>query len=544
MEIAEVVDQESLQAYLEGLEGDAGLQTARRVAFRASARVAPLALSYFSSGIKHSNLALTPLPIFGALAFGELANTKHTPLRGLADAAARAVAISVEVARSGGHAGYAAAFAADAAFETARGAIGNSTFSLDAVRTASLAVSVQAKNAALAPVVWETVRDDLSWIEEQSFTRTHPLWQNERQLRFVELAWMNLKIALEKNDDGIDWRFWTVWYERVLAGKNTHVSLMAPILNHITRLDWLGDPAKVNSLFDELLSIYLAEDAAAETLISATPVEFSFEQMLRVMRLIGKDQSTDHLRDPAIVQSFLDDAEDVREGLDDFVDDARDMQGGNFVGPLRKRAEKILNEFDRARNDTHLRAERIVMLSNDLEIFSKDEKATSDLGTTLKKILDTRLDNLKRLCRTHFGPAYETLAPLAGLKFDQISQDEVLRMFNDAIAWIESLDDGQFIPLDGEGVAVFHDMRQELYDYRAAIEEANTDDFRRILEDRFAASSGAMGLAVGRFVERSADAAGKTNSAAVTLAKGQKTAKGLYDIMQPIIDFLAGGPPT
>jgi hypothetical protein len=69
----------------------------------------------------------------------------------------------------------------------------------------------------------------------------------------------------------------------VLAGKDIHATLLAPILSKLIKKYCLGDPAKVNPLFDDVLAVYEAEDAAnddrdvsdadkaIETIIDATP---------------------------------------------------------------------------------------------------------------------------------------------------------------------------------------------------------------------------------------------------------------------------------
>ena len=71
----------------------------------------------------------------------------------------------------------------------------------------------------------------------------------------------NQTCILLKADSAVDWTFWITWFDRVLAGKDIHAEMLVPILNDLTEDDWLGDPAKVNPLFDEVLAVYLAEDS-------------------------------------------------------------------------------------------------------------------------------------------------------------------------------------------------------------------------------------------------------------------------------------------
>jgi len=341
---------------------------------------------------------------------------------------------------------------------------------------------------------------------------------------------MTARLAFKADSFGTDWTFWITWYERVLAGKDIYPNMLSPILNGMTEEDWLGEPDEVNARFKDVLAKYL-DDEKVVALQQATPVEFTFAQMLRVMRMIGIENNTRHLRDPAIVQSFLDDAGEVRDGLQDFADYAKAISGGgNYSGVLVMSAEKILTELQFSEDGTHLRSERIVTLAQDLEEFSKDEKAVKDIGDALAKRLNDRLDGLKTLCRKHFGPAYLALAPLSELNFDQIDQTEVLRLFDETINWLEAVDSKNHVPIDGEGMAIFKDMQRELHTYRAAILEATSDEFREMLEGRFAAQAGAFGLTVGRYYQRSAEAAEVIDTATDEVIAQYEKAKTLAEI--------------
>ncbi len=222
------------------------------------------------------------------------------------------------------------------------------------------------------------------------------------------------------------------------------------------------------------------------------------------MRLIGVDDNLAHLKQPGIVHTFLEDAEEVRDGLQDFSDYAGDLSGnGNYAGVLRRAADKVLTELNRADEKLQIRAERIVMLAQDLESFSKEEKAVADIGPELAKRLDIRIDGLRRLCRSYFAPSYLSLAPLADISLEQIDKDQVVDLFDRALDQMRSQPSDDLVALDAEGMAVLEDMKREVADYRAAIAEAATDDFREMMEARMAQCSGALGLSLGRFWQRS-----------------------------------------
>lgn len=181
------------------------------------------------------------------------------------------------------------------------------------------------------------------------------------------------------------------------------------------------------------------------------------------------------------------------------------------------------------------------MLAQDLELYSKDEKAEADLGAALCDKLNRRLAQLKSLCRKHFGAAYVSLAPLSQLNLDQIDQSQVIVVFDRVIAHIEQLPSQEMVALDAEGVAVLHDMLAELRGYRAAIAEADTEDFRAILENRFAQNSGALGLALGKLCERSLVAAGNVSRGADIAIKNYERGASLVEIVSSVGDMYPGG---
>ena len=297
-------------------------------------------------------------------------------------------------------------------------------------------------------------------------------------------------------------------------------------------------------MFDDVLALYRAEHACRPDLANAAPVDFTFDALAKVMRMIGIDDTTAHLRDPGVVQSFLDDAEQLRDGLEDFADYAKALSGGgNYAGVLLLGAEKVLKEFRLTEDMTHIRAERVVTLASDLELFSKQKQSRDALGDVLAQRLDARIGELKRLCRNHFGPSHAVLAPLADLNFDHIERQEVLRIIDDAIAKVDALPSEEMHRLDAEGLAIIHDMRRELDDFRAAIAEATSEEFAEVLDQRMAQSAGALGLTLARFAQRSVTAAGSVERGIVVAKRGRQGVQDLSDIVQWVLDFFSNSPP-
>ena len=527
MEIAEVVDRRSLVAYFASLPQKERHDISLRVTFNSAARVLPIAVNGFLMARGGRKRELTPVSIFGALAISGVARRVTTP-EILASAAALSTYSSSAASAAAAFASASTSSASDAAFATA-----DAFASATTTQTLStFAFSVASASAALSAVwkfdPWGLLRNDL--YEDSG------LWPDAPP-DVVMKTWEDAQNAMDAHY--VDWSIWVHWYNRVLEGCDWHPEAMGEILSNITRTDWDKGPEHINPIFDPVLALYMAEDEAVEEttpLARAFPVDYSFDALHRVMRMTGVDDNMKHLRDPLIVQTFLDDAEQLRDDLRDFADYAKELApGGNYAGVLRLASEKVLKEFDRVQELTHLRAERLVLLGSELEVFAASEQGRIDLGQPLSGMLDSRIDNLKKLCRKHFGPSYQTLGPLAELHLDQIDQDGVLHIFDEAIAFIENLPNPEYQPLDYEGILVLQDMREELRVFRAAIAEASNDEFRELLKDRFAQSAGASGLSALRFLEKSFAVLGQGSDA---VTKNYKRVKDLAGIFAALKGFL------
>lgn len=545
VEIADVRDLESLQAYLDGLEGDGALLTARRAAFRAAARLLPLALRYFLSE-KAAGHDFAAVPVFGALATGAAASVWPAPTidraaaNHAADAAMEAEHAAANAAvNADAAAAYAAKAAAYAANAVATDAAANAAYATNAANKAAAAANA----LAAADAVWHAVRDDLRNSLKKANHTLPALWQDPQEPEDLKSAWKRVKRQMQA-DRSADWSFWILWYERVRAGRDFHADKLSEILNTLRKRNWKKGPAHINPLFDHLLAIYREEDAELEA--ESTPLsqayfaDFSFDALAKVMVMIGIDNDTAHLRAPEVVQAFLDDSVEARDLLQDFADDARALSGGNYAGVLQRKAEKLLSEFRRAGESTHLRARTIVTFCGDLELHAQEEMARNDLGKTLSKQLDQRIGLLKRLCMQHFGPAYLALAPLAEMPHDHVDQAEVIRLLDLALEQMRAPTQDGFIVLDPEGVAVFKEMIRGLEATRAAIAASDSEEFRALLESRFAQSSGSIGVTALRYFEKSVVAGGQTADA---LIKANKQVSGLQDILDRVKDWLPGGGP-
>jgi hypothetical protein len=286
VEIAEVRDRERLKAYLGALQGEAGLLTAIRVAFRAAARVLPVASEYFLSE-DAATRDLTAAPVFCALSVGGVASKWPIPQSDAASADRSAYAAAARTAFAGAdraakgasnaaaaRASDAAAFAARASYAAAFADFAGASVIASAADAAANAVEA-ATNSANAICIWEGVRSDLRRGTEHPPCDLPALWQERQEPEEIRLAWENAKRQMRA--DTVDWSFWILWYERVRAGRDVHADKLAEILNPLREDDWKKGPAHVNPLFDDLLALYREEDeldalrAEADQLLAERP---------------------------------------------------------------------------------------------------------------------------------------------------------------------------------------------------------------------------------------------------------------------------------
>ena len=239
MEIAEVQDKESLKRYLEALPENQRREITLRLAFRAAARVLPVAVRFLAQSRLSGNNHLTPLPVFCAASIAGIAVAGGIAVQST-EAASRAYAMSNAAALDSNAA---AADSANAVAASANAAINNAA-AITSIEDAAYTATFH---------VWHWVRVDLS---NESFG---PLWF-EGARDDQALDWAEAKTALQA-DITADWSFWIAWYERVLAGRDTLPDALAPIFNRLTQEDWEKGPAHINPMFADVLAMYRADDA-------------------------------------------------------------------------------------------------------------------------------------------------------------------------------------------------------------------------------------------------------------------------------------------
>ncbi|WP_143529943.1 hypothetical protein [Salibaculum halophilum] len=518
MKAGEIETQKDLQAWLEGQSQEVCVW----IAARAAARKLPLYWSETALAAGQREESRTLLTLYRSLLTAlTFANTTKDNIQGLLRSAATDVAIE-----------------AKATADVSVGVLSNA--SVDALFVAHAAAEAEAAPGGAGAVAKTRSFVDAQWSEVNGIATPIPLWVGGKAGIPPEIAaaWEATRAALtariEAGETG--WQFWLDWYEAQLTGADQNWEMLKEIVL-IPDADWQQGAAHVNGLIEEIVEKY--RHTARSDLSQAFPVDFSFDSLQRVMRMVGIQDDMAHLRDPAVVQSFLDDCDELRDTLRDFSDYAQAAKAGsNKIAMLHLSANKVLAELQRTRDTDHLRARHIVRLAGRLEAFSKEEVARADMGEALGDILDDGIGLLRTVTRRHFGSAYTALAPLGQLTLDHVDQEEVVALFDRMIAQMEALPSDELVALDEDGLNVFRDMIRELHEFRAAIAEASSDAFREVLEQRFAESIGGMGLAFGRFMEMSSSAAGKGGRALDGAVKTYKRVQGIGDIIEFIRESL------
>ena len=217
---------------------------------------------------------------------------------------------------------------------------------------------------------------------------------------------------------------------------------------------------------------------------------------------------------------------------------------GSSDSDLAISSEKLLDEIQRTQDKTHLRARRLIMLTNDLFSFSVEEEKREVLGPNLTNMLDSSVELLRGVYRKHLVPSLMRLAPLNELDIGENSPESMLAKISAAIVQIKAAGGSELVAMAPNAQAVLLDMQQELQNLSTAIALAKTPEHREGLRKRFARSFGALSATVGRYVEKSAPHADKPGKWADLAIKNYKRWQSLADILDWFTKLFGSGPPT
>ncbi|WP_299934369.1 hypothetical protein [uncultured Pelagimonas sp.] len=216
VEIADIKDRESLEAWLNALPQDTEEEQARArriavtLAFRAAARVLPIWWEWTLTSDRARKGDLTALPILRSLLISSVAAI--VPTEDIRKAAAASFAAAAASFAATTAAAATASFAADA---TARAAAASfaatASFAADATARAADATA----RAADAATMWRNFQSDAEKLVSSDARAKRPLWAETSP---VQEKWTAVQTILQESGQSDAWAFWINWYNGLLNG--------------------------------------------------------------------------------------------------------------------------------------------------------------------------------------------------------------------------------------------------------------------------------------------------------------------------------------
>jgi len=291
------------------------------------------------------------------------------------------------------------------------------------------------------------------------------------------------------------------------------------------------------------------ESVLDSAIMRAALVDFTFDDMARLMRMVPFDEDTRHLKDPERLQSFLDDAEELRDSLEAFslaIAANTGVQGAPLVATY---LDSYLLELSKARQTRHLRVGLLLERGAMLEALSLDDGCRNGLGGPMTGEFDRLVRRMRDLTARHFAPTLLRMKPLEALV---LAPDEDIRKLlsklEQGIAAVRKVDGDRAIPLNPLDLAVFDDMVRRLRNIVHAIEAAETPQTKLELRENFQKEAASITATVGRYWLRASTAAGKVGEGVDRVVKTQKRIEALEAFVRWVGElwnnFGGGSPPA
>jgi hypothetical protein len=530
VDVAGIQDRETLEAWLKGRSREDAIC----IAHRAAMRVAPLFWGRLG-GDWALKRGLTPLGSLWPLLISGVARNYSSPEF---EAAAAVSGIAFDIAAD---AAAAVIYAVDAAQIAAY-----------ATLAAADAVTIDARNAGAASDYAEhlqNVRMDCATLEAGDDPFTLPLWDGPAPERIAD-AWARTRAEWAKAGGPV-WAFWTQFYENALAGRPQDWALLQEIAL-IPAEDWQGGPDRVHPIIEGMLLDRRRsgpESVLDSAIMRAALVDFTFDDMARLMRMVPFDEDTRHLKDPERLQSFLDDAEELRDSLEAFslaIAANTGVQGAPLVATY---LDSYQLELSKARQTQHLRVGLLLERGAMLESLSLDDGYRNGLGGPMAGEFDRLIRRMRDLTARHFAPTLLRMKPRETLV---LAPDEDIRKLlsklEQGIAAVRKVDGDRAIPLDPLDLAVFDDMVRRLRNIVHAIEAAETPQTKRELRENFQKEAASTTATVGRYWLRASTAAGKVGEGVDKVVKSHKRIEALEAFVRWVGELWnsigGGGPPA
>ena len=217
-------------------------------------------------------------------------------------------------------------------------------------------------------------------------------------------------LCAELDADPADWSFWVQWYKDALEGNPPDWGLLAKIATQEDAF-WNGSAAEVNGRIAAIVERHNAAEAASVELFNATIFDFTFDRLEGVMRAVPLPQDWRHLDDPVLLARFLEDAEDLREGIERLCKALKAEGGGvQGAGAVGSYLDDVLSELDRAHDHRSLRVGTLNELGRHSGSGEYGWNGPCWSSAALGEALKVNVEKLKELLRNHYS---STLARFA-----------------------------------------------------------------------------------------------------------------------------------
>lgn len=553
VEARDIVDEESLKAWLQARPEETRQADAVTIANRAALRVMPNYV-WRLGGDWARGLNLTAIPILDSILISSVG--RLYPTNEVKSSSAYAYTSALKCAEKAiaynafGAAGIPAA-AADVAMSAAFLAKAES----DQDHFSSVMTSIfhgmagsTLSGEKIIGLLWDLIRKDAVSIEEKSDPLQNQLWLGVES-KWAEAQWGAPRAWLTKNPGH---EFWIRWYEASLEGRpltgdwDSHWKMLHDIAL-IPDVDWKQGAEYVAGLIAEIENRYnyrVSESTRqdAEVLLKSALGRFGFNDLRNLMELLPFAEDLKSIQDAETVAAFIADMDQERREIETFLRaierEGRALQG---AGAILTYFEEILEEASKARQLSELNIAWIIDCGEILQGYSTSQEVLTELGPlsipfkrTLSKLLD--------LIHRHFSATILRLAALRDIRSaDETNLHALMEDLRRGFELIKDETSGDRIPMAPEALAVFEKLLGEtnrlIQREFMATDPQVKSGLRRDIDYRMAQVSVSLRL----YLEQ-AKAPGKT---VVEITKGvvkKRVTKSVEGLVQWFLDFFSSSP--
>ncbi|MDG2404926.1 MAG: hypothetical protein P8M25_08255 [Paracoccaceae bacterium] len=308
-----------------------------------------------------------------------------------------------------------------------------------------------------------------------------------------------------------------------------------PRIAKIARID--DDAKHATDLFVSLKDLGDTPTTQYNTLLSTrlirTPIgDFQFDDLTRVMRLMPFEEDLRRLRDPVQLARFLEDAEDLRDGIRTLCK-ALNTSGGNMQREdIIPYFEGVIKEMDHAKESDLLRTAKVIGYRGVLENFSLDAATRAELGEPLSKALSQQVNNILDLTRSHFADTFLRLAPLHDIEMapsqtpaQALGQIETLLRDTRAVA------QHNLVPLVPKDDAIFTHMMWSIERLTRAHRQATSDSDRASYQREINCHLAIITVSLKLYINKGRHHMGNLRSIIDVVLQQVKQAKNLQEII-------------